>query len=433
VTAAAARAAGVPKPLSRRRRIGIWALIVVASILGVVVILSLWINRQVLDNDNWRDTSADLIADPAVQNTLSIYIVDQLYDNVDIAGSLEQKLPEDLKGLAAPIAGAVREPATRTVNRLLEAPRVQQAWVNSSALAHEKLVNVLENKTGNGIDTGSGTVTLDLHELLAELGITLGLPQAALDRLPPNAGMVTIMNSDQLGLAQKGVQIIRFLSVWLLILVLVLFGLAIYLARGRRRETLRNVGFAFVLIGLLVVVVREVAGNYVIGGLTDSPSLDRTGHHVWIISTSILGDIGWATVLYGAVAVLGALLAGPTAYAVRLRRWMAPVMNDRPAVVWGVAAAAYLLLILWGGTHALRTAWGILLLGGLLALGVYALRRESLLEFPDASIANDDSVQAHLVRSPAAEIAQLRELRDSGAITNAEFERGKQLALSRDN
>jgi hypothetical protein len=112
---------------------------------------------------------------------------------------------------------------------------------------------------------------------------------------------------------------------------------------------------------------------------------------------------------------------------------MAPVMNDRPAVVWGVTAAAYLLLILWGGTHALRTAWGILLLGGLLALGVYALRRESLLEFPDASTADDDSVQAHVVRSPAAEIAQLRELRDSGAITDAEFERGKQLALSRDN
>ena len=96
------------------------------------------------------------------------------------------------------------------------------------------------------------------------------------------------MSSDQLGLAQKGVQIIRFLSLWLFILVLVMFGLAIYLATGRRRETLRNVGFAFVLVGLLVLVVRELVGNYVIGGLTDTPSLDRTGHHVWVISTSIL-------------------------------------------------------------------------------------------------------------------------------------------------
>ena len=427
-----AAAAAAPIALSKRRRFAIWALIVVASILAFVTVLTLWIERQVLDNDNWRQTSADLIADPAVQNTLSVYLVDQLYDNVDVAGSFEQQLPDNLKGLAGPLAGALRQPATRTVNRLLTSPRLQQVFVNSSAAAHQKLVNVLENKTGNGIDTGSGNVTLDLHQLLTELGTTVGLPPDAIAKLPATAGTVTVMSSDQLGLAQTGVQIIRILSVWLFILVLVLYAVAIYLAHGRRRETLRNIGFAFLLVGLLVLVVRELAGNYVIGTLTDTPSLDRTGHHVWIISTSILGDIGWAVVLYGAIAVLGAVLAGPTGYAVRIRRWMAPVMNDRPGIVWGVAAGAYLLLILWGGTHALRTAWGILLLGGLLALGVFALRRESLLEFPDASIAHDDSVQAHLVRSPAAEIAQLRELRDSGAITDAEFERGKQLALTRD-
>lgn len=430
--AAAATRPSAAKPLSRRRRIAIWALIVVASILAFVTVLTLWINRQVLDNDNWRKTSADLIADPAVQNTLSTYLVDQLYEKVDVPGAFEEQLPSNLKGLAAPLAGALRQPATRTVNRLLQSPRLQQVWINSSTAAHQKLVNVLENKTGNGIDTGNGNVTLDLHQLLVELGTTVGLPPDAIAKLPATAGTVTVMSSDQLSLAQTGVQAIRILSVWLFILVLVLYAVAIYLAHGRRRATLRNVGFAFLLVGLLVLVVRKVVGNYVIGGLTDSPSLDRTGHHVWIISTSILGDIGWAVVLYGAIAVLGALLAGPTTYATRLRRWMAPVMNDRPAVVWGVAAAAYLLLILWGGTHALRTAWGILLLGGLLALGVFALRRESMLEFPDASIADDDSVQAHVVRSPAAEIAQLRELRDSGAITDEEFERGKQLALSRD-
>ena len=121
--------------------------------------------------------------------------------------------------------------------------------------------------------------------------------------------MVTIMTSEQLGFAQTAVQVIRFLSTWLLVLVLVMFGVAIYLAR-RRRETLRNVGFAFILLGLLALVVRQLAGNYIVGTLT-TPQLDRTGHHVWIISTSILGDIGWACILYGVVAVVGTVLAGP--------------------------------------------------------------------------------------------------------------------------
>ena len=167
----------------------------------------MWINRQVLDNDNWRQTSADLIADPAVQNTLSTYLVDQLYDNVDVAGAFEEQLPSDLKGLAAPLAGALRQPATRTVNRLLQSPRLQQVWINSSTAAHQKLVNVLENKTGNGIDTGNGNVTLDLHELLVQLGTTVGLPPDAIAKLPATAGTVTVMSSDQLSLAQTGVQI----------------------------------------------------------------------------------------------------------------------------------------------------------------------------------------------------------------------------------
>ena len=224
---------------------------------------------------------------------MSAYLVNQLYDNVDVAASLEQRLPPNLKGLAAPLAGALRAPTTRAVDRLLQSPRVQQAWVNANAIAHQKLINVLENKTGNGIDTGNGEVTLDLRELLTELGVELGLPPAALAQLPPDAGMVTIMTSEQLGFAQTAVQVIRFLSTWLLVLVLVMFGVAIYLAHGRRRETLRNVGFAFILLGLLALVVRQLAGNYIVGTLT-TPQLDRTGHHVWIISTSILGDIGWA-------------------------------------------------------------------------------------------------------------------------------------------
>ena len=103
-------------------------------------------------------SSAELIADPAIQDTLSVYLVDQLYANVDVAGALEERLPNNLKGLAAPLAGALREPTTRTVNRLLAAPRVQQLWVTANGEAHQKLINVLENKTGNGIDTGDGAV-----------------------------------------------------------------------------------------------------------------------------------------------------------------------------------------------------------------------------------------------------------------------------------
>ena len=238
---------------------------------------------------------------------------------------------------------------------------------------------MLEDDTGAGITTGNGVVTLDLGELVRSLGIELGLPTTALDRLPPDAGQLTVLRSDQLEAAQTGVRALRILSAWLLVLVLGLYALAIYLARGRRRETIRDVGAALVLVGLAVLVVRRVAGNVAVDALA-SPGAEGSGRRVWLIGTAILSQIGWAAIAYGLVIVAGALLAGPHRAARWLRARIAPVLNDRPGIAWATVAGVYLVLLAWGPTHALRTLWGILLLAALIIAGVLALRRQTLAE-----------------------------------------------------
>lgn len=381
--------------MSGRRRAWIWLLIVGASLIALASILTTWVERQMLDEQAWRTASAELIEDQQVRDALAVYLVDELYDNVDVAAGLEQRLPPDLQALAAPVAGALRQPATDTVERVLEAPRVQQLWISASSLAQEKLVNVLEDETGAGITTGNGVVTLDLGQLVTEVGTELGVPSSVLDRLPPDAGEITVLRSDQLAAAQAGVQALRVLSVALLVVVLGLYALAIYLARGARREAIRDVAAAFVLVGLVVLVVRQLAGNYAVDALA-SPTSEDTGHEVWLISTSILGQIGWAAILYGVVGLLGAAFAGPTAAATSLRRRTAGVLNRRPGIAWAVVAFVFLLLVLWGPTHALRTVWGIALLGALVAAGVVALRRQTQSEFPDAGAGAAGASVAHV-------------------------------------
>jgi putative oligomerization/nucleic acid binding protein len=428
----------VPATMRGRRRALIWTLIVLASLIGLGSILTTWVHRQMLDNQSWKDASAQLIQNPQVQEAVSVFLVSELYDNVDVASGLEQRLPDNLKPLASSLAGALRAPATDGVQRLLEGPRVQQLWVNANAAAQQKLVNVLENKTGHGISTGNGVVTLDLSQLVTEIGTELGVPDSALAKIPPDTGVITVMRSDQLSAAQSAVQAVRVLSTGLLVLVLAMYALAIYLAHGERRQTVRNIGFAFVLVGLAVLVLRTVAGNYAVDALT-SPAGEHAGREAWLIGSAILSQIGWATILYGIIAVAGAILAGPTAAATAVRRRIAPVLNERPGVAWAGVAAVFLLLILWGGTHALRTGWGIVLLGALIAIGVAALRRQTLREFPGGEA--DEAVPSPpapepVVRqytpgpSPAEEIARLGELRSAGSITDAEFERAKQKALA---
>jgi hypothetical protein len=369
--------------LSRRRSIAVWTLIVVASVVTLLMVMTFWLKRQVLDNDSWRKASTELVQNQDVQNSVSTLVVNQLYENVDVGQALSDRLPEQVKALGPTLAAVVRQPATNAVEALLDRPKIQQLFVEASSGAQQKLVNVLEDKTGYGISTGNGEVTIDLHQLVVELGTTLGISQERLDKLPAKAGVINLMSSDQLGAAQKGVKLVHVISGFFVILVLALYALAVYLARGRRRETLRNVGWAFIVVSVLTLALRRFTGNYVVDALTESTG-EKPVRAIWLIGSSILGQIGRAGILYGAITVLGAVLAGPTRAATAVRRWLAPYLNDRPALVWTVLGAMFALVVLWGPTHALHEWWGIVIFGGLLAIGLAALRRETMKEFPSS-------------------------------------------------
>ena len=364
-------------------------LLVLATILLLVSILTIFVKRQMLDNTAWNNATAQIIQDPKVQTALATFTVNQLYANVNVAQALEQRLPPNLDALAPTLAGALQQPATQGVKLALERPKIQQLFIRVSAITHQKLINVLENKTGYGISTGNGDVTLDLHQLVVEIGTQLGISSSTLAKLPGKAGTITLLKSDQLSAAQAGVQAVRVASVWLLVLVLFLYGLAIYLARGARRATLRNAGLAFAFVGLACLVLRQLLGNYITNSLA-SPGYEPATHRMWLIGTAVLGQIGAACVLYGVIAALAAVFAGPTRGATALRRRLAPFLNEQPGFVWAAVVFIFLLAIFWGGTHALRTWWGILLLGGLIALGVVVLRRQTLQEFPATAPAPAD-------------------------------------------
>ena len=201
-------------------------------------------------------------------------------------------------------------------------------------------------------------------------------------------------------------------------------------------------GWAFVFVGLVVLVVRTVGGNYAVDAL--AKPVNRTpAHHVWLIETSILGELGRAVIIYGIVAVLGAILAGPSHVAITVRHWMAPMLRERPGLSWGILGFIYLLIILWGPTHALRTVWGILFLGALIAIGFELIRRQTIREFPDATFAHASASakalgakavamrpKSHSHSSAADEIARLNELHKTGALTDEEFAQAKARALT---
>jgi Short C-terminal domain len=219
-----------------------------------------------------------------------------------------------------------------------------------------------------------------------------------------------------------------------------MFALAVYLARGRRRRTLRTSGWCFVLIGVVLLLIRRIGGNAVVDGLVKVPSNKPAVHDVWNIGTSLLYALAVAMIVYGIVIVAAAWLAGPTRPATALRKLLAPSLRDSPAVAYSVVGGLLLLLVAWGPTPAFRNIWWILLFAVLLAFGVTMLRRETAREFPaverDQSLSDSRAQRAQARASTTAPalaggigrvetLERLSALRDSGAITTDEYQAEK--------
>ena len=367
-------------PPTRGRRILVWVLVVLAMILVLASSLTIWVQRQALDTDNWVDLSTELLENDQVRENLSVRLVDALYDGTDVEQQLSERLPPRLKQLAAPVTGLVRPAAVSAVDTLLQQPAVQKLWADANRVAHDRLVAILkEEDTDRLVQSSNGEVVLDLNPLVVSINDQLGLNVT----LPEGAGTYVIADSDQLAAAQTAVAVIDPLSILMIIAVFILLVAAVYLAAGRRRETLRAIAFSLIFIGVLLLVVRRLVGTALVDALTDDTTRD-TGWAVWILGTNLLRDVAVAVLVYGIVLLVGALLAGPTRWATWIRAKLAPVMRERPLIVYAVVALIFLLVLLWSPTDSDRGIWGTLVLAALVALGVWALRRQTLKEFPAA-------------------------------------------------
>ena len=156
------------EPTKQKIGFGIGTMFVVATIVTLLAFLSIWANRQLLDTDQWTETSTALLEKPAVRDALANYLVDELFANVDVQAELEQDLPPALSGLAGPITGGLRQLALKGAETALEKPAVQAAWKNANRIAHEKLILILEGGTER-ISTEGGKVTVDTRALLTDV------------------------------------------------------------------------------------------------------------------------------------------------------------------------------------------------------------------------------------------------------------------------
>jgi hypothetical protein len=362
------------------------ALVLVASLLSVLAIFSAWVERQALDTDEWVDTSGRLIENETIRSAVATFAVNELYDNVNVNKVVQEKLPKDLKDLSGPAATGLRELARQGAEQALGTDRFQQVWRDANRAAHKTLINVVEDK-GTVVSTGNGEVQLRLRPLIIEVASQLGVPQDAVNKLPPDVGNLRILKSDELGTAQTIVKLIRGIAMVTSLLTLFLLGLAIYLTpRSTRWLTILGAGIGLIAAGVLVLILRGVAGNVVTDQLatdTARPAADAA----WPIATSLLSSIAKEVIEIGIFAVIAAWLASPHPSSIAARRALAPGLREFPAIVFSVFGIVALIFIL-SAADSMRALLVRIILAAAALVGLVWLRRDTRREFPDAELAD---------------------------------------------
>ena len=269
----------MPEQPIRRRGLAL-TLVVLASVVAFVAMFSVWVNRQLLNTDNWTATSSRLLEQPVIRDRVAGFLVDQLYANVDVAGEIKAALPARAQPLAGPAAGALRNLAEQATKEVLARPRAQLAWEQANRNAHKLLLKVLEGG-GPIVSTNNGVVVLDLKQLLTQTEQRVGIGGRINNALPANAAQIAILRSDQLSAAQDSFRILKSLPIVLVSLSLLLFAIALFVSPGWRRKAVRAYGFGFIAAGALGLAAVAILGDAVTASLARTeaarPAMTRPG------------------------------------------------------------------------------------------------------------------------------------------------------------
>lgn len=373
--------------MSRGRRRAVKGLVVLGSVLAFLSVFAIWVERQALNTDDWVTTSGQLLDNSTIRSALADYLVDQLYENVNVEKELKEILPGETKQFSGPLSGGLRQVAGDGAEKLLETSTAQGLWKEANRTTHEQLVEVL-NGEGNTVSTENGDVTLNLGSLLTNLASQVGIGENLAEKLPPDAGQIDILHSNQLQTAQNITVAVKGLALLLSILTFAAFAAAIYFARDGRWVTVLSCGIGLIAAGFAAIVARHITGGIVVDQLVTEDSVKPAANAAWGIATSLMTSIATTLIIVGIFFAIAGWLASPTGAARACRRAFAPVLRDHIAYVYTGLAIVVCLYFLSAPTQGLRSFLTTLIVAAMAAFGIHELRKQTAEEFPDADYGN---------------------------------------------
>jgi len=303
------------------RSTAVVVLLVIGFVLTPASIASVWLRNTVFNTDQYVQTVQPLAQNPAVIQAVSTQVTTAIFQQIDVETLLQQNLPPKLSFAAGPIAAQVKSQTNSLVTRALETPQFQQLWNQVNRTASESLVAFLTADKPSAISVQNGQLVLDLQPIVANVQqqlVSSGFSLASKIPTISKSVVLPVANVQPLVQARSAANLLRTLSYVLPILAIVCFGLAVFLARDRRRAVIW-VGVLLAL-GALVSGVELAAGRQIF--LSQRPgTVFDAATAAWMFDTLVrfLRNSNRVVFILGALIAIVGAFSGPYPWAVKTR------------------------------------------------------------------------------------------------------------------
>ena len=173
---------------------------------------------------------------------------------------------------------------------------MQTLFVEASSLAQAQVKRVLEGETPR-LETANGNVVLDLRPLVVQLGDRFGFLGNLDQSLPPDAAQITLLRADNLETAQSVTQGLKVVANWIWVPAILCWAIALWLVPNRRRREVRAIGIGLIVAGIALLVIRRLAGSYLVENLSQSDSVRPAVTAFWNILSDGLAEGAWVVVV----------------------------------------------------------------------------------------------------------------------------------------
>ena len=370
------------------RSIAAVLIFVIAAALTPIAMVGHWGHATVVNSEQFIATVVPLADSPEVQAAVTEAVTEAIVKQVDTSAIVGDFLGgllnnEQLSSaLSAPIAAGVNKLIGQIVEGFITSDAFQKLWITLASAIQKSVVAILEGGNEGPVQMQGDQLVLDITDLLTAVQAQLvsqGVTIADKVTVPDSDRQIVLFEAPAVAQLQFIYSLASPVLQWFPLLIAILFGLAITLARRRPRMVLA-VGLALVVTGGLTTwglglgetfFVDQLAGT-VFGGA--SGIFWNTLLNYLIIglqSLLIFGVAGWfAGRSRPAVKLRAHLVAGLTEIGSSLpANGLSAFLRARAdAVRWIITAVLVFALVVGDVMSLNRMIWLLLLTGGLFTL-----------------------------------------------------------------